>query len=461
MANDDSISLDSVIKYELSAISNTRNYTVFWDINITLHTPKKNVPILYPLRFDRLKDYIDHFSDVLNVTLAMAGGDYAHLVYPNRENLEITIEFIPLQSTTMYTRRINGKNIKKRYIAKLTDVESDIVEANNELQANKTKANQHVIVNKTFQLIDKTIMALRSKTFGTIVRNATGMDVIRYALTALSKDLDSGDSENIKGVNVVKGYSEEVRNHIVIPHLTKLVSLPKVVNDVVGGIYPTGFSYYLRDNYWYVYPLYDNTRYAKSDKTLTIINVPANRLPGIEKTFRVSDTQVVVISTGQVKFIDTSITERDSVGDVVRFVDSRKVIEGFGKVEGNKFLADYSNNITEAVLGNKTKDPNRATIQSSTVITAAYNNEFSKLSSRNGSRALITWENSDDEVLYPGMPVRYLFTVGGEARQLYGTLHQADTVLTIMDNNVKERKFKSITVLTCFLTNDVTNRKVE
>lgn len=461
MQNKNGISLDSTVKYELNAIAKSLDYTAFYDLNVTIHTPKANLPILYPIRFDRLKDYIDHFSDVLNLTIAVPGGDYAHLIFPNKDKLEITLEFVPLKSTTEYIRHLNGPSTKKRYIAKLTEVESDLAEGNNELQQNYQKANQHVIKHITFQLVDKTVMALRSKTFGTIVRNTTGMDVIRYCLTELSRNLSSGDSENIKGVNVVKGHSEEVRQHIIIPHLTKLVSVPKVVNEAVGGLYPTGFSYYLRGQYWYVYPLYDNTRFESSDMTLTIINLPANRLPGIEKTFRITATQLIVLSTGNVKFIDTSIAEKDSVGDVVRFVDSRQVIEGYGKRDGNKFIADYSGNITEAAIGGEVEDPNRATIQSSTTITAAYNNEFSKLASRNGTRALITWENSNDAALYPGMPVRYIFTSSGELRQLYGTLHQSDTVMTVVDNNVKQRKFKSITVLTCFLSNDVNNRKVK
>lgn len=454
------ISLDTVIKYEVNAIRNQSNHVVSWDMKVVIHTPDGDIPVLYPEQFDRLKDYIDHFSDVINLKVAIPAGVYYNNLFPHKDKLEVSVIFIPLLTTTVYNKNENAQRREKRYIARLTDMNSHLVESNTEIVANQLKSNTDSIISVTFQLIDKVVMALRAKTVGMIIRNATAIDAIKFCLTEYSRNLDSGDSEQIKGVNVVDGFSQEVREHIIIPHLTHLTSVPKHINETTGGVYSTGFSYYLQNNFWYVYPLYDTNRFAKADKTLTIINIPANRTPGIEKTFRVTDTQVIMISTGRVRHIDVSNMERDSIGDTVRFIDSKTVIEAFGEKAGNKFTTNYAKNVTEASIDENHKDPTRSQLANKVKITNAYNLEFSKLAERNGSRILVTWENSDDSFLYPGMPVRYIFVTNGEPRQLYGTLLSVETTMMPVNQNPKQKKFSATTMLTCFVTRDINNRKV-
>lgn len=454
-------SLDSVIQYELNAIKNAKNYTTHWGLEVFIHTPRATLPVLYIERFDRLKDYVERFADVTNVTVGIPSGMWSRDILPHKDKLELTIDFIPLMNSTEYTRVLSGNRIKRRYLAKLTHQDNSMVEGNQEQQLNKRKLDSESISVITFQLVSKQVMALRAKTVGMIARQTTGMNVIRYCLTEHSKKLESGEPEEIRGVVIAPGHSEEVREHVIVPHLTRLVSLPKVVDDAVGGLYPTGMSYYLDGNYWFVYPLFDTKRFAKSDQTLTIINVPANRLPGIEKTFRVTDTQLIVLSTGKVKYLDNSISEKDSFGDTVRFVDSRKVIEGFAKPGGNKLQADYTQNVTEMTIDQDVKDPSRASINTGVTVTSAYNKELTKLAMRNGSVVAITWESSNDFTLAPGIPVRFMYVVDGQARQLYGTLLSAETMIYQTNKNIKQQRFSSTTVLTCFLSKDVNNRNVE
>lgn len=454
-------SLASVIKQEINLISSKPAYTVFYDMDITVHTPKGDVKVLYPVRLDRLKDFVSRFSDVINLSFAMPTGSYEHDVVPYNDNLEVTLNLIPLMSTQDYNRLTSSKIINKRYFARLTEQTSKLVEGNTDLVINKKMLNEQEITIVTVQLVDKVVMALREKTIGTIVRQANPMDIIKYFLTEQSKNLNSGDAEDIKGVNVVDGFTQEVREHVIIPPLTRLTNLPNVVNEQVGGIYSTGFSYYFDSNWWYVYPLYDTTRYAKSDYTLTIINVPKNRLPGSEKTFRLTKNQVIIISTGKVKYEDTARSEKDSLGTVTRFIDSRKVIEGFGEQTDNKFVTDFSSNVNEAGLEPEKNDPTRQELHSGPKVTSAYNKEYSKLAQRQGSKMQVTWENSNDAVLSPGMPVRYMFLVNNKVRQLYGVLLASETLMVPINKNPKLKKMGATTVLSCFMSRDITNSKVE
>lgn len=462
MASDASTdTLDSVMKYEIEAIKSSKTTVVYYDIQATIHTPKGDLKILYPIRFDRLKDFVDRFSDVINLSVAVQSGMLAHDIFPQQDKLEVTLQLLPLKNETMYTREMGKAILNKRYVARLTGVRGELVEGNSDQINSKYVAGREHITVCTFQLVDKVVMSLRSKTVGLIARDVRPMDLIKYCLTEYSKDLDSGDNEKISGVTIVPGYTEEVRDHVIIPHLTRLATVPKLINQAVGGMYSTGFSYYLYGDFWHVFPLYDTTRFAQSDFTLTIINVPKNKLPGIEKTWRITPTQIIIMSTGDVQQQDTSIANRDTLGTATRFVDARKVIEGFGNVEDNKFTTNFAGNVTEATLSNKDDDPTQQAVHQEIKVTSAYNLEYSALAERSGSKMMITWENSDDSVLYPGIPVRYMFLVNGKAHQLYGTLLAAETMMTPTNRDPSQKRFGSTTTLSCFMTRDVYNREMQ
>lgn len=460
MSTNTDSALDTIVKHEINKIASLPAYTVFYDLSVKIHTPKGDLDTLYAVRFDRLKDFISNFADVINVSVAMPMGMYQHDVVPYKDKIEVTVALKPLMSTTEYNRYRSGEIINQRFTARLVDQQSPLVEGQSDAISNKGVADRDIINVVTFQLIDAVNMALRTKTVGFIARDTAPMDVIKYCLTEYSKDLNSGDAEQIEGVNIVPGYTQEVREHIPIPHLTRLTKLPWLVNQIVGGMYPTGFSYYLKDKWWYVFPLYNTKRFGSSDFTLTIINIPPNRMPGSEKTFRVTPTQVIVISTGKVKYVDSSLSETDSLGNVARFIDANKVVGDFGKVEDNKFITNFGSNVVEAAIDTGPELPKQE-IHHETKITSSYNLEYSKLAERQGSKIIITWENSNDAVLYPGMPVRYMFLVNGVTHQLYGTLLASETMMVPINQNPKLKKFGATTSLSCFMSRDITNQDVE
>lgn len=449
--------LSSVMQYEIDAIFRSPLPTVFYDMEVTIHTPSKDIKVLYPEYMGRLKDFVARYSDLVNVGVTLPLGTLIHDIYPHRESLEVTLKLIPLKATTVYEKYEQGIIISARYIAKLTKTSSELAEGNTDVATNKQLANEQHLAGIELQLIDKTAIDIKSLTVGMIARKQKAIDVIKYCLTAYSKEVVNNSGQPIRGVTVAPGYSEDVREQIMIPQLTRLVDLPNNVNKSVGGIYPTGFSYYLDGTNWFVYPLYDTKRYAKSDMTLTIINVPKNRLPGTEKTFRVTATQLIVISTGAVKHNDDFEYKKGSVGNAVRFVDANKIGEGFGEVKDNKFIPSRTLNTNESAMASDDPEPvQQFFTDGQTKVTSQTNLEYSRLAEQAGSEAMITWENSNDSLIYPGMPVRYMFLANGEARQLYGTLLAAETSMTPTNNTPTKKRLSSTTVLSCFLERDVT-----
>ena len=82
----------------------------------------------------------------------------------------------------------------------------------------------------------------------------------------------------------------------MIPHGTRLVDIPKYLQESQRGVFGSGLSSYYRDGYWYIWPSYDTTRFTKEEIRLTIINVPQTRFPGMERTFKYDGNNNRIIS---------------------------------------------------------------------------------------------------------------------------------------------------------------------
>jgi len=157
---------------------------------------------------------------------------------PNHGNLEITVVKIALLNGSNYTPQQNMGNKTERYTAKLYDVQNKLMEGKQLELAYRSKASTDNMITLDFQLISPTLEVLRTVTFGSTLRNCNGMDAIRAILL--------NSTENVNNITVDEGYDTRVREHIHIPHNTRIVDLPKLVNRTVGGLYPTGFRYYFQ-----------------------------------------------------------------------------------------------------------------------------------------------------------------------------------------------------------------------
>lgn len=457
MANDVN-TLASIMQYEINELASSPINTIYFDIEAVVHTPNQDIKILYPVNLGRLKDFINRYSDLVNLTVAMPLGTAIYDIYPFKEKLEITLKLIPLTTTTIYEKYAAGEIRSQRFIAKLTEGSSSLVEGESDIVANKAFADEKHITEISFQLISKITDEIKDLTVGFIARDTNPMEVIKYALTKYSKAVEVDASDMVQGVCVTSGYTELAREHVIIPHLTRLVDLPNVVNKACGGLYPAGFSYYLDQGFWFVYPLYDTTRFGREDYTLTILNVPKNRLPGTEKTFRVTPTQLIIIVTGNTKHEDMFDYDKGHEGDATRFIDSNKIVEDFGVTIDNKLMVRRHVNTRQTTLNDEGVSSQYGT-KGRAKITSAINEEYSKLAARNGSKLMTEWQNSNDVLLVPGMPVRYMFLAGNETRQLYGTLVAAETSMVATNNTPTKKKFMSVTALSCFLERDITNTK--
>jgi hypothetical protein len=410
--------MQSALGLEIDEIRNSANKVTF-HYRAQIHANGLNLDTLKLISIDTTQDFDKKFADETVVKIMLGAGAYSYKVYPFIDNLEITIFREPRGEVG--EAPVNGDRVSsQRFRATLLNPAAPMIQGNSMNQPSEDALDLTNLLELDFQLQDKAIEQLRLKSTGTIFRDQKVEDIIRFVLTKESKDVDVDSKDVPLGVELVKPGNDKKYDHIVIPQGIRSVDVPQYLHDKYG-VYPTGFCYYLFNKTWYVFPPFDNTRFDQSQKTMTIIRVPENRMPNVERTFRRDGNNIVAIATGKLNLENDSEKVLLNQGNGIRFTDANLVMGEFVDTRDNVALSSRGKANNEFTtlerptgINNVQMSPNR--------ISANKMLEYSRLAQRDGVLVQLSWENSDPYSLFPGMQIKLLYLEEATIREIYGTL---------------------------------------
>ena len=420
----------------------------------TFKAGNKQVVPFKLISLEVFRDFRQAYGDEIPLEIMMPAGDFIYDLYPHRQNLMVTLSKEGRQresDSPMLSPDIEAQQLR----ATLVDDFSVTVEGAMSAAHSREALNKMTPLTIKFQLIDQALERIRLHSVGGVFKDTTPADALGWCLTSVSLQLGLDTENAIKGVEMVESTNTDPYKHMVIPHGTKFPDLPMVFQKKVGGIYPTGLGMYLYQHLWYVYPLYDLTRFDKSTKTLTLINVPKNLLPNVESTYRTTANQIIALVTGDVKHVDRSEAMLMNQGNGVRFLDSRRVVDGFADTsEGeNKATVSRAENSSEFVIEQRLSELNNVSTANGR-ITANKFAEMSKLAQRVGSELQCLWENSDLGTIYPGMPVKYMYIKDDRIHELKGIVLGAQHYVQTHGVGVTETRHRTDTALHLFVSRE-------
>jgi hypothetical protein len=434
---------------EIKAVINGDAKPVHFYWSAKIHVNNEVLEPLKVLSIDIIRDYENNYGEEILITMAVLGGKYAKRIYPYKGKIDISLEKLPLYETGVETDK--SKSVEtERYTATLIDKGNPLIEGNSGNVPTEETLDLTNIFEISFQLVNKALEQLRFISIGGNYRDVLVEDVLKGVLTTESGKLDVDTARAIKGVDMVPSANKKPREHVIIPQGTMLVDLPEYLQTKCGGIYSAGLGYFLQDDYWYVYPCYDTTRFNDSTSTMTVINVPPNKFPNIERTYRADGKNIVVLATGDVKFADDSEIQQLNAGNGVRFANADKMMDGFSTTKDNKTTLSRGSNNNEFIStpregGNNNVKLSSARIQSNFLI------ETSKLARRQGSLMSFKWENSQNSLLYPGMMIKIMYLDHDVIKEAYGVLLKEHTYVSTRLPGFTDRRHVSNTVLTAFI----------
>lgn len=440
----------SPLKPEVDAILAESNTQQIYGWRVEFKANDQIVKPLRTLNLDINREYDLNYTDEVVVEILIGMGTFITDLLPYRKDIVATLYKEPLNA-------ISGQELESADVesvqltATLIDNEDIVKVSKTRLTQDKETADLAALMNVRFQLTDPIIGQARMTTVGGVYRKSSSYDVLRFLMTTVLKNIQDDDSVRIKGVEMYPASSKEDQANIVIPPMN-LVELPDYLHERVAGIYNAGLGHYIQKTAWYIYPLFDVTRYENDVKGLTIINIEKNKLPTAEKTYRTTANQVIVLSTNGAKHIDDSETKQLNDGNGVRFVNADTLFNGAVQTTGNKALALRKDNTSEFITQERKNGYNNLRMSDKRLT----NNKFlelSKLARRQGSFLIVTWDNSDPDLLFPGMATKYMYEENGEIKELHGVLHGAHTYAQPATPVMTTRRHYSTTLLKLFIEN--------
>jgi len=397
------------------------------------------------------RDFKGAYADEVLLEVAFPMGTFHYDIFPKCRDIEITLEYqtvLPNATDDLAALEIRSQ----KFVGTLLDKSSSSVVGANISAASRRALDMQGPVTVTFQLLHPALRDIRLRSVGGIIRNTTPAEILRYILTTVSNGQQLSEDTKVLGVEMVEPNNTDEYSNVVIPHGTRIQDIPPFIQKKVGGIYSTGLGTYLYGQHWHVYPLFDLTRFDKARRTLTIINIPENAMPGIEHTYRTTANQVIILLTGAVKHFDLTENAQLNLGNGVRFLDARRVVDGFvDAAEGdNKAVASRAENNQEFLVESRDDNVN-AVVTSQARITANTFEEHSKLSKRLGAEIQALWENSDIDLIEPGMPLKFLYLKDDRVAELKGVVLGAQTYVQTSSVGVTDQRYRVDTALHLFV----------
>lgn len=443
----------STIMNEVTKITQSGSNPVHYDYTAKFLIPDGNeVDPLKMTSLDIVRDFTVNITDVVILEVALGMGTLSKRIYPYKTGLKVVIQ---RQHIGEVEDAVNadGEVDTITYKAVLMDPRGHAKESKSPLMDSVEMGDLGDVVKVQFQLVDAYSEWLRSVATGGVFKQCTPHEVLRTLLTKEAREMPVERGLTIDVIDVVEPDNTERRAHIVVPHGTPLMALPNYLQDKCGGIYNSEIGFYLHKGSWYVWPLFNTQRFEDSPKGLTVINLPENRMPGTERTFRETANQLIVITTGGTRSIDTSSSRQVDEGNGIRFTDAKAIFDDFGKTANNITTLSRGKNVTE-VLFEAAEGGLNHVVQAAKGVSSNLMSALSKISSRKGQVVQAVWEHSRGALIYPGMPVQYLYENDNVTKILKGVVTQVHDFIHLKGEGMATKRFTSNTSITMFLETD-------
>ncbi len=418
---------ESPLALVVNDVRKAADTSAFAHYGLMLHTPSGDVDVLRLLNVSIKSDFVNNYCSEVKAEFAIGEGTYKFNILANIGQLEASFyrrNYNPFKSGAVMEDAI----IMQRYTALVLDADGgEMVQENTNPVSRGTEdlARTRTV---TVQLFLNAMEQFRMRSCGGIYRRSTVGDVIKTILMGESTQIDVVADYSPQGIDMVDPLDAKIREHILIPHGMSSYDAPGYIHKHCGGVYSAGFSYFYHNDMWYVYPTHDFTRFHEAKRQLTLAIIPEKAMPNQEFTFMQDDVSVLIIATGQVSSNSSTDMSQIQSGNGMRFTDTQALFGDSLTVAGNKvsFQKGLANN--EFITSKRTNGLNNVTTSSNT-ITSNRLYELSRMAGKQGKIVQVVWQNSNPDLLIPGMQIKVMYMYGDLVRQAYGVLLAVDTAI--------------------------------
>lgn len=441
---------DSVLSREIDSVLSGGTNPVHYTVQAFLIVNNQSYPCRKVISIDFERDYKNNYHDSPILKAQIERGVYYTYIQPYMDAVECVIRQYPIGEVSQgvdYNQSIQ----EERFVAVLHTQGSPYLEHNERNIPSQESLDLSGLLDFEVELIPYAAHQIRMMTVSPgVLRQVTPEVALRAILTQESKRVQIQNRQAITGIDIIPSNNQTLRKTVMIPERLVLGQIPAWVHEECGGLYSAGLGYYLQGQTWYVYPLFDPVRNAKQAPVLTIVNVPKNQYPTVERTYRTYGDHSTILSTGSVKYRDVSPVRQLNRGSGLRWTDANVMATGYAQTQDNKAVAFRSKTNFE-VMGSARPDGMSFAPVSNSGPTANPFFEYAKLAENNGAYLTLTWENSEPNLIKPGMLVRVLYLNQGQVASMQGVLLKAQHYRRMSGVGFAADRYITDTAITLFV----------
>jgi len=405
---------------------------------VVISTVNDDIEVLAIKEMDIIRDYMNAIGDNGTLRIQLSTGDYFYKIYPFIDNLEITIlntitkesyryKALLLSTNDNFTNRtLTSRKIDELVLKELLDLE--------------------------FQIVDRVVEPLRIKTTQGSYRNVSLDKLLSAILSTESGSILVDGKPAIDSIDISPIDNTTIYKNITIKSNSEIIDLPELLHKKHGGLYNGGLGTYIQKyngkNTWFTYPVYTNTRVTTEKKLLVIYITDSQTLPILDITYYEDHDILNIIANGEVMVKDSGGNDKIQKGSGFRMANASSFMKKPVIVKNGKVTADRSKLNYEVAMSSRADGLNYAPS------TSISNNPFVHYSSVLASsviRADLVWENSNIDLLYPGMPCKLMRPIGDSIKELNGTLVFVHTFISGVGNGFTDQVYRTNTQLTVLL----------
>lgn len=362
-------------------------------------TPVAQHTAIKVLQHTRQADFISNRAEWVGLTVQLQPGVYQDKILPYRDDLRVQVI-----SSTETDVKIS------EYVAVPLNSDDPRVMSNTTVNADFSAQDSVALQEFQFQLIDPGFAKLKNLEVSDNFPMSNVADVIRITMEENTQKVGLEGKEKYRGLYMVEPVDNVNKyRQILIPSGTRLINLPLFIqNHPEFGVYSRGLGCFYKQNYWWVYPLFNTSLVDVHHRPIDLIRMPRDKAPTLDETFYVSDVALTIISTGDGEHSDTAdITKQNKgVGSRIVMGDAISGDVGYHYSKGQA-ITTRQETIQEYKLSDR-KDGSEYTPldlnPTGNVCRAMTNNSINE-----GEVITVEWHNGDIGYLEPGHPLRYQY----------------------------------------------------
>lgn len=410
-----------------------------------IHTKESDFDVWKIIEIQENHDYVADTAGSLIVRFLIGLGDYVYKLYPFRDTLEASLKTLPMTSQTGFDDEADSPTI--RYRAILDMKYNKALTGERISNQDYETLNQSDIVEVRLELQDRNLEVVRSSILsGGCYSQITAHKLLTSVMMSRSNQYIVDGKPSVECFNIVKPDNEEAMGTVAIPSGLKTVLLPTFIQERGLGIYKTGlgthFQRFQGKASLFIYSLYDTDRFDEDVERVIFFSVPQDKLSGIDKTWRKEGKVLYVACTGSQQYNDDSQMGDLNKGVGFRMADARSVQGKPALIQSNQVVADRSRLNTEIGTRDRADGIYYAPVVEGSANPFKY---YSQVAARQVSQTNLIWENSAADLLYPGMPCKYVFLDQGEYREIKGVVLGKYSVTSLVGAPVTSEVYKTST----------------